>query len=339
MKKTTSLLWGAFAFFAFMNAANADDCGSIDVRDNMPAAIKERFMTPSEQGNVGWCFAYAAADLLSQATGDSVSALYTSAAYVNDLNGVERWTRHIFEGKHAIDDGGSIDLSIRQMQKLGRYCPEKSIHSIGYLDLSFAMDGSNYIMRSIGTDSLLQYLDNYRQNKCTGVCAAVLDNLITAYIPLADPAKIKAYALANASINMDQLFFNILDQNCDSMQKFNKEFAVNSFSRGSASHSDMLRLVSDHVDQALEAGSVVGISYHAHYVTAKAPQNIFSDSHASSVVARKKSGDVCYYLVRNSWGSFCDYLPGIICEQAQGAYWVSQQKLNQMTDEMFAIER
>ena len=336
------LLSAVFLSLAFLSslAASAEDCSTVDVRDSMTPASKERFSTPYSQGEIGWCFGYVAADMLSQATGDSISALHTSAYYDSTLNGIERWGREIFSAKSVVDDGGEIDGAISEIQHLGHYCPESSIHSVGLMTIQLPFGSGSYPLSNVGTKEFLQSLDKYRQGQCDAQCTVLLDSLLTAYVPTTSPQALKDYVLAHKDQPMDKLLFAMLDNSCNAKKNFPKEYSVVSFSQGSTrtKRDEYSRDLSDHIDDALDAGSVVGLSYHARYITPMTSA-IFADSHASTIIGRQKINNVCHYLVRNSWGATCDYRDGVICVKDQGAYWVTRQIMNVMADEIFVISK
>ena len=63
------------------NCIEKKDCPNIDIRDNMTQEMKEYFSTPKNQGEIGWCYAFVASDLLSAHLNQPVSAFYLASFY------------------------------------------------------------------------------------------------------------------------------------------------------------------------------------------------------------------------------------------------------------------
>src|SRR5437879_3057618 len=96
----------------------AEDCSAVDVRDTLPSDVKSFMTTPSDQGDIGWCFGWAATDLLSQAVGTPVSALHTSSYYSSQVGALGKFGR-LFMGYQKVPEGGDIVSAIKDMNSLG----------------------------------------------------------------------------------------------------------------------------------------------------------------------------------------------------------------------------
>ena len=79
MKRVLCFLYFLLSFYSISLAQALDisisehDCSRIDIRDKRPE-LKEFFSTPRDQASVGWCFAFATADLFSAELGVPVVA-------------------------------------------------------------------------------------------------------------------------------------------------------------------------------------------------------------------------------------------------------------------------
>ncbi len=82
------------------------------------------------------------------------------------------------------------------------------------------------------------------------------------------------------------------------------------------------------INQLLNDGKIVGMSYRARAITAGDPG--IHDMHASSVIGRRVIGGKCFYQVRNSWGPSCDHYkkndPQVVCENG-GSILVEEEHL------------
>lgn len=321
-------------------AASADDCSSVDVRETMNPALQKRFYAPYDQGQIGWCFGYAAADVLSQAVGEPVSAVHLSSRYASTVTGIGRFARNIFMGKTAVAEGGFIEGAINEMQKLGHYCEDGAVTSKGTVLIS-RKKGIYEFGYALGTGFLMSYLKDYREGICTGDCNDFLDPLIQAYFPHQDVQAVKDYITKNKDQSLDRLVFALFDQACGEGRKditsdLQVISYVNSISRSNNNDFQQQQEASDHIDEGLNAKKVVGLEYDAKYVTGVG--GIFGGGHASTIIGRKSIGGVCHYLVRNSWGTTCAYKDSIICEKSQGAYWVSKDTMNLMATKVLWIK-
>ena len=61
-----------------------EQCTLVDIRRDQNPQLKEFFSPPRNQGLIGWCYGFAAADLLSVEAGTPVSAAHTSAIFNNN---------------------------------------------------------------------------------------------------------------------------------------------------------------------------------------------------------------------------------------------------------------
>ncbi|QDK36915.1 hypothetical protein [Bdellovibrio sp. NC01] len=332
---------GIFLILSFLGSLSfaSDDCSNIDVRKSMNPSLQKRFYAPYDQGQIGWCFGYAAADVLSQAVGEPVSAIHLSSRYASTVTGVGRLARSIFMRKNAVSEGGFIEGAIDEMEELGHYCEASAVPSEGTMVIS-ARDGvTGYNV--LGTAELMGYLKSYSEGTCTEDCAYFINPLIRRYFPNQDVNVVKEYILANKTQPLDRLVFELFDQKCGQGRKaITSKFAIesyqNSTSRNKRRDIQPQEEISDHIDQGLNAQKVVGLEYDAKYVTGAG--GIFGGGHASTILGRKSIGGVCHYLVRNSWGKTCAYKDGIICQPGDGTYWVPKETMNKMATKVLWIK-
>jgi hypothetical protein len=85
------------------------------------------------------------------------------------------------------------------------------------------------------------------------------------------------------------------------------------------------------IDYALDHRRNPTIGYSFYLLEARAPDDPdeFAD-HSSMVLARKKIGGVCHYLVQDNTGEFCtSLLPNIERRCSAGRIWLNERELNE----------
>ena len=133
----------SFSVFSQSDVQEKRKASCSDVVNLNPPLERDK---PRNQDTIGWCYAYAAADLLGHALGKNVSAV-SLAASLND--------KPLFRIL-GIKEGGFIDAAISETMKKG-FCLEKDLPSEDYL---FSLSG-----RDISTTfySLLAFVKNLRK--------------------------------------------------------------------------------------------------------------------------------------------------------------------------------
>lgn len=320
---------------AFASRINMPDesCEAHDVRDAMSPELKEFFMKPSHQGDVGWCFGYAASDVLSQKLGKPISAVHVSANYISRISSVGKWARGLLHGDTVTPEGGFIGSAIKDARKLGQVCTDDGVPFMGVFQVQpYAF--------SVGTGSFLTALKNYRENNCDSLCETVVDSGIKYYFSRLHVVDVKKYIMTTAETSLEKVFFALTDSSCANKrvnvpQKLSIESTTQQAYRPEHENYEPTRDIIYRLDRALERNKVVGLEYNAKYITHVG--GVFGGFHASSIVARKTIGKQCHYLVRNSWGTSCNYSDGVICEKEQGGYWVNAKTLRHMTSKLVWI--
>lgn len=306
------------------------ECSNIDIRTKNPA-LAEFFSTPRDQGEIGWCYGFAAADLLSVEVGVPVSAFHTSAIYNKSIAnspiwksiaGVGRFIENHSEGRKSqfeeIYEGGHIDKALTEAKKEGKICSEKDVpyfvkagdaaFLISYLeevkktikskDLSLTQK-CEYFKASFPSvlDSDLKKLFNYLLNEDLNV---VLEKTISDLCP--------TNKLTIPDFKIKHIYPPMLDYDKD-MQALKKIF----FNK---------------IAEVLESGKPMAIEYQTRFVEA------YRDEHHESIVtARRWNKGKCEYKIRNSFGKACGYYKkGIDCNLEEGSYWVDENIFYNMVD-------
>jgi hypothetical protein len=309
--------------------AYAEDCKTIDVRDSMNPELQEYFRKPVDQGPIGLCYAYAASDMMSQAVGIPVSATYTGAYYSSNMNPFMRGIRSLFQDG-PIPEGGYTHVAIQDMEQLGHLCKASRITSDGVLKI---INSKNEW--ATGKFSYLSmYLDEYRNDSCSELCAANLNGLIATYLPGHDVQEVKNYARANKDERLETVLFRLMNQSCEGFQIPLTENQFKIVSVGADHPHRQLPQVftppsmMESLDIALERNKVVGLEYDASYADQKL--HLLNKWHASSVIGRERFGGLCYYRVRNTWGKDFRYNEGILSDAPDGTFLVPRFMLEKM---------
>lgn len=312
-----------------------EKCQSLDLRPTMPPV--------RDQDSVGWCYAYLAADLLSQNSGQNISAVELALNYrrqrnfkeffevgIDELKGrlrerstgeareehekdfMERLTETIVpESKHR---GGQTKDSI-VMAGIKGYCLEEEVPSDSYeysklVTLIKSADELAETHRSYLSVDLQNIDEHYLEHYCQhGV-----ESMKSAFPMLAPSEAIKVltspllvdpyFELAHAACKT-RVMIDVTPKNT-SMNKMDAEQKL------------------EQIDSILNTGKAAGIYYYANMISSAT-----NEYHASSLVARKWSdkNQRCEYLVRNSWGTGCTKYVDKECED--GNVWVGPGDLHE----------
>jgi len=87
------------------------------------------------------------------------------------------------------------------------------------------------------------------------------------------------------------------------------------------------------INDLLNKNKILTLNYRAQLISHLSEEHKKHDYHASSIIGRKLVGDKCYYQIRNSWGKSCSYYkstPEVICEHGGSIYVEEKSLLNQL---------
>ena len=330
-----------FFFVHSAHAANGNKalCTNVDLRSEM-GPIRD-------QGDKGWCYANAAADLLSfkhrnELHGQQVSAAYTALTYLRSTYG-------------SIGDGGYVSAAVLASEEYG-LCPrtlEDKVEHQGLTKLTLkqrldalknfkidwdeAVKGdeaankrfdaryaqyikSKSIVAQIPRDSLFTILDNstprtfineFAKNICKGQVRILSDKPQVVFDSklMSNPIDISVPGWLTGLPNSTKVHIGPIAWNPLSA---NKDFVAN-------------------IDGQLSKNNIVAIDYFADFLSTdflKHPHTARGGMHASVIVGRRwnDSAKSCDYLIRNSWGSGCwSYTDRQNCEG--GNIWVPEDVL------------
>ncbi|MGA9825676.1 MAG: hypothetical protein WBQ53_12675 [Methylocystis sp.] len=302
---------------------------------------------PNSQGDSAICYAYAAADMISQRIGLAVWALDVATTfYLTDPSGLyaasDRRVREFVAGKP-----GLMDEIVAQRSRAD-VSEEKNTLKRPYFD---KLEG--------GEEDIAALLLNIK-----GVC---LDRDLPSndgyylYTALLETLRRKARATPNPGICLrsvsvtvaklndpvadvfNDAWLRYVEQRChriqspaplppishraavDQREVVERKHAGKGISRRERAHMFAM------IDYALDHRRNPTIGYSFYLLEARAPDDPdeFAD-HSSMVLARKKIDGVCHYLVQDNTGEFCtSLLPNIERRCSAGRIWLNERQLNE----------
>ncbi|WP_413580382.1 hypothetical protein [Bdellovibrio sp. HCB288] len=310
-----------------VNAFASNDCSNVDVRDSLPADVKTFMSTPSDQGDIGWCYGYTAADIISQALGTPVSALHLSAYYASEVTVLGKIGRGVVN-KTTTPEGGMVGVAVRKMYDLGYACKEQDVPSQGTKEVYL----SSRTKVHNGMAFLINRMKDLRAGKCVDLCEKSFNQLAEGFFPGTSPDTIRKYLLNHRNVSLEDVVFFFLDNSC----RYKATPIPNSLKYETWSKkTHPFESINSQIDWLLNRRKLISLEYDASEITDVG--GIFGAGHASTIVGRKKIGNSCYYMVRNSWGKSCDYRKDIICLPEQGAYLVHASKMKDMAKKLIWI--
>ncbi|WP_413577023.1 hypothetical protein ACLVWU_02625 [Bdellovibrio sp. HCB290] len=310
-----------------VNAFASSSCSNIDVRDSLPADVKTFMTTPSDQGDIGWCYGYTAADIISQALGTPVSALHLSAYYSSEVTVLGKIGRGVVN-KTTTPEGGMVGVAVRKMYDLGYACKERDIPSQGTKEIWL----SSTTKVHNGMAFFINRMKDIRAGKCVDLCEKSFQQLAEGFFPGTSPDVIRKYLLTHRNVSLEDVVFFFLDNSC----RFKSTPIPNSLNYETWSKkTHPFESINSQINWLLNRRKLISLEYDASEITDVG--GIFGAAHASTIVGRKKIGNACYYMVRNSWGTSCDYRKDIICLKDQGTYLVHESKMKDMAKKLIWI--
>ncbi len=313
------LVFGAISLFNF-STAMAENCSAVDLTAEM-GPIRN-------QGDIGWCYANAAADLLSfryknELKGQQVSALYTALLFNKrfyDDTFVSKVTNKI--NQTALPIGGSIGLALKTAIREG-FCPRSK-------DDAFVSSGQRISLeKKLRLGLTLKELYDQRKTKELWRTVKAIRASNSLLNEVSDNELTKTLEISTH----DTFLKNLAELLCEGA-KFNPK---------SESDVDIVvmprtqrlgSLLFRKMDSELSLKRPVGVGYFATIFDGFEKPIEKTSAHASVVVGREMratsgSGTVqCHYKLRNSWGSGCNYKnPAFKGEGCEAGYlWVPKDQ-------------
>lgn len=302
----------------FGSSAMAQSCRDIDVRDRMSPEIQKVFRTPYQQGKVGWCYAYATADLLSARLNHQFSPFHIGLSYSTSISGLGAFGRNILglKNKGGFFDAGLTHDAFAQMKKKGYGCSESVVNS--QMDLY-----GSVIM-------YFQQLEDIYKNKSSdeyGLAFAEisLGDFMEERFPTLDSRQAISYVKSRKDKSAAHALAQIAESACQGHQ-----FAIPQGLRMVSKLRSESEPLAPIIDKALNSNRPVSLRYNMKNLVSFTEGFLLDNfsQHVSTIVGRKKVGNQCMYIVRNSWGPTCHgYKQGIFCNEEEGTFQIPAKEL------------
>ncbi len=282
--------------------AQPSSCRTVDLR--------AEFGPPRSQGNVGWCYANTAADLISHHYRKELKEPVSAVEIALNFN--YYWTVENFR------EGGFIFLALDLAMRTGS-CP-------GHLD---------QVLFGKGTQQTLKDKINFILDLKTR-----LDQGQVEYVKKAIEASQRAGSILKSERALDIMTVmalskpgNVLGNLAQMICKGQRhQFSSRADIEWSSIYtgSSRQRLI-NRLNKQLDNKNPVGIAYYAGFFDSATAPKSGADRHMSLVVGRKwdKKTNSCEYLIRNSWGTRCTgYKNSILKDKCEaGNVWVDETTL------------
>ncbi|MBC76332.1 MAG: hypothetical protein CME64_09980 [Halobacteriovoraceae bacterium] len=331
-------------------------CSDLDIRDTMKSdELKEHFTRPRSQGSSGWCYGFVAADLLSveaevPLSSTHVSSIYNSAIFKEALEN-EKGKFYIYKtykrtSRKGSDpefkkilSGGNIYWAVKDSVDKRYLCSEKDLpfDASGLETTKSELINNLENIKKLEWPSLPSKLGCERAKSIVeflGVNASVyevwkliLNNNVNISLEKLTSMSCKDPVKLDSSIEVKRLKIPKADS---------KKYARSSFGKRKLER-DTKKIIKafKKIGYLLSHGRPVAVNYNANHIS------IVEGDHSSSITGRRWKNGRCEYKVRNSWGESCiEYNDSDItgCNREEGSFWVTDQKLYEMAQDIFYID-
>lgn len=274
---------------------------------------------PSNQDSIGWCYAYTAADMLTQALGKRVSPIKAAALWNDKLI-----ARAFLPGK----EGGMVMSTLEESISKG-ICLEKNLPSTDY---RFSREGFVFndlyrkvqdLSKKYSPERSRSMLDKKQEvskkvyskkEVLTDLCINnkdVLEGLVEIF-PQLNPAQLAEIMMTSGLESFEKMVSTCpLEQDPELKNLVPKKETNND-------------KIFPTIDDQLNKGNIVGMLYRSEVLEGYDKSAIFPD-HVSSIVGRRfnENTNSCEYLVRNTWGQNCNNY-SIDYECRKGHAWIPE---------------
>lgn len=307
------------------------DCTSVDMRERNPKiknnpAMKEHFSIPRNQDSIGWCYAFAAADLISAEMDTPISSLHASLIYnqhhesglmsrvIADRTheyGLDRGTKKFFETY----EGGDFTSSLRVIQGHRKICPESL--------LPFDQHKGKTTMELIYEMERIKQNNQNQLFPHTLMCNELNQTLPDFGFTKSDMSKIASLLVQD---NINSALEALAEMQCKNKQLDIPFFKTKTLATPLKGTLLEKKNFLANINMMVNIGKPVGIRYKAQDIS------LAHGNHINLITGRRWNNGRCEYKFRNSWGQTCEGLfPGIDCIRSEGSFWVDEDFLLEKT--------
>lgn len=277
---------------------SADKCSPVDLRSKLPPV--------RDQADTGWCYAFAAADLVSAYTGMQVSPADMAIRYQNTQETQKLHRKSVkIRGKDCevpladAYQGGEIHEAIMMAVKSEGVCLDDQVPT----DENFVDNIKK--LETARRKILIEYKsDDDIFHRCQVMGA------MKSLFPSQDPVKMLQYLALSKALNW-QVYSEMVSKACKGKRKkLDRKIRVGNLDVDSPETAHLKKTAQQKMDTLLSNGHAVGYSSYFYFDGKYMDRKKFlndGDSHATTVVGRKwnEKEQHCEYLVRNSYGTDC----------------------------------
>lgn len=305
-----------YIFIAVSAQGAAKNCTSVDIRLYQSPTMQSYFATVRNQRDTGWCYAFAASDLLSDRLQRPVSAFAVAYDYNSKLTAFDHFLRKVNQAvgpdKEYFPDGGWIEIALKQVLANHILCSESEapseVNSVS-AKKSFLSWSSDFEHQSLKTSTLRGLFPRLTQQQ--------------------------AGALLTQTYSSHSSLFEVMYES--SQVSCTLIITPAHISLANANNSDIEPL--DFIDGALDQNRPrpAAILIHSNLVFKEDDSSFFEKllgDHYSVVIGRQIHGADCEYLIRDSFGKDCSQYrtEGIRCN-GDGTYWIQKDLLMDITED------
>jgi hypothetical protein len=288
----------SFTVSAFIKTPESQ-CTFVDLRNETLGPIRN-------QGEISWCYAFTAADILQHKFGlkEIISPADLAISYNTTSAGqiIDIFTNH------GPPHQTGFNLVTFKKAMVDGYCPEDIFPSEKWMKVT--KDKEEWVLLSQAVREIQELIQKKNQLQ--------LNNLPFYYrFKNVEKETFLSLIKQNSPKSFYTQLRNTVCQN--DRTKFDKNFKVKMLLRNTQIFSS--------INNQLSIGHLVSMDYDARILANRKHWGIsLSELHTSSLVARRwnKEENSCEYLVRDSYGDQCsDYDPSYVCEG--GEVWLNEK--------------
>jgi hypothetical protein len=305
--------------FSFAQIQDKTSCTDVDIKKSNPkikssTMLTNHFTKPRNQDSIGWCYGFAAADLLSAEVGVPVSAFHTSVIYNKKVQKSFFYKMiHSKDSFGQVYEGGLTNNALKEIIKNGQVCKE--------VDLPFDKKYEEQ------THDFIQILEEIKAVSVEPqVTCSLLQHQFKAYGLSAD---VQTVAASLAQENLNQTLDKLTASQCKNKMVAIPNLEVKNDSVPSVKNKNKLNTFLGNINGLLNRGKPFEVSYNVKSIM----RDGSSGYHSSVVVGRRFKDGKCQYQIRNSWGQSCEpyNLQNVSCDAKTGSYWVNDELFIKMS--------
>ena len=289
-----------FGNFLKINKQKKRECTPVDLRGPKLGAV-------FNQGNLGWCFAYTTADLISYRIGQKVSAVDLGINFYQKMPEMPR------NDLLSVSSGGN-DMGAMSFAK-NEYCSENELPSDNFVIPKECLTSN----QNIDASGIFKIIEGIHDRNATSLSSCEV-KIISALFRNTSADFIETTMLERSMSSFEKII-QLKEKNCTDKKIINKLKMRSGMRSGADSLID--------VDEQLNKSNPVSLNYNAYFLLKNSSSNEIAN-HYSSIVGRRHSSEnnTCQYLIRNSWGADCSIYPAPYNEQCEeGNIWVDEDVL------------